>query len=293
MVVAGGDGSIKKVALAIAGRGIPMAILPIGTANNIAKSLGALGSRLGADRGLAGGRTPASGGRDGRDPVGIDAVRRIGWRGCVHRARHSRRRGGEREHDRADRARDRPRPAAAPAHRGGAGSRFRQLELDGSDLSGEYLLVEVMNMPLVGPNIPLAPGADYGDEQLEVVTVTEREREVLAEYVRARLSGGAAPPELTVRRGHPGDDARVSRRAARGRRGMAPRAADRRGRAGAEPGRGRGDDRAGGRRGRGLGQASSERPRRLHRPRDGRHVPVVGTAAPAHDGQVPQHERSS
>ena len=44
VVVAGGDGSIKRVALAIAGRGVPMAILPIGTANNIAKSLGALGS---------------------------------------------------------------------------------------------------------------------------------------------------------------------------------------------------------------------------------------------------------
>lgn len=34
-------------------------------------------------------------------------------------------------------------------------------------------------MPLVGPNIPLAPGADYGDERLEVVTVAEPEREVL------------------------------------------------------------------------------------------------------------------
>ncbi len=42
--VAGGDGSIKKVALALAGSGVPMAILPIGTANNIAKSLGVLGS---------------------------------------------------------------------------------------------------------------------------------------------------------------------------------------------------------------------------------------------------------
>ncbi|MBA3895362.1 MAG: diacylglycerol kinase, partial [Gemmatimonadales bacterium] len=44
VVVAGGDGSIKKVAIAMAGRGVPLAILPIGTANNIAKSLGALGS---------------------------------------------------------------------------------------------------------------------------------------------------------------------------------------------------------------------------------------------------------
>jgi diacylglycerol kinase (ATP) len=78
--------------------------------------------------------------------------------------------------------------------------RPRWLTLDGTDLSDEYLLVEVMNIPLVGPNVPLAPGADYGDDRLDVVTVTEREREVLAQYVRARLAGGAAPPELTVRR---------------------------------------------------------------------------------------------
>ena len=44
VVAAGGDGTIKKVALALAGRGIPLAILPIGTANNIAKSLGIIGS---------------------------------------------------------------------------------------------------------------------------------------------------------------------------------------------------------------------------------------------------------
>ena len=146
MVVAGGDGSIKRVALAIAGRGIPMAILPIGTANNIAKSLGALGSVSRAHRGLAAGRAPAA-------AVGTVATRWGAMRfvesvgvGRVHRARHPGRLGGEREHRRTDRARDRPGPAAAPAHRGGAGSPLPAVELDGSDLSGEYLLVEAMNI---------------------------------------------------------------------------------------------------------------------------------------------------
>ena len=44
VVVAGGDGSVKAVALALAGRGIPMAILPMGTANNIAKSSASWGA---------------------------------------------------------------------------------------------------------------------------------------------------------------------------------------------------------------------------------------------------------
>jgi hypothetical protein len=87
--------------------------------------------------------------------------------------------------------------------------RLRGLTLDGADHTEEYLLVEAMNIRLVGPNVPLAPRADCGDDRLDVVTVTERERGVLAEYVRARLSGhGAAPPELTVRRA-----ARVTMRA--------------------------------------------------------------------------------
>jgi diacylglycerol kinase family enzyme len=200
VVVAGGDGSIKKVALALAGRGIPMAILPFGTANNIAKSLGALGSVSeliagwrGAERRRLALGTVATrwGSMRFVESVGVGVFTELVTRGGSEVNEGT----GLTGHaiDRALLLLRRIVEERAP--------RFRRLELDGSDLSGEYLLVEVMNVPLVGPNIPLAPGADYGDEQLEVVTVTERERELLAEYVRARLSGGAAPPELTWRRG--------------------------------------------------------------------------------------------
>src|SRR5688500_5254852 len=40
VVVAGGDGTTAKVAKRIAGLGVPLAILPAGTANNVARSLG-------------------------------------------------------------------------------------------------------------------------------------------------------------------------------------------------------------------------------------------------------------
>jgi diacylglycerol kinase family enzyme len=200
VVVAGGDGSIKKVALAIAGRGIPMAILPLGTANNIAKSLGALGSvseliagwRRAERRRLAVGLVVTRwGSMRFVESVGVGVFTELVSRGDSEVSENT---TGLTGHaiDRALLLLQRIVAERAP--------RFRRLELDGSDLSAEYLLVEVMNMPLVGPNIPLAPGADYGDGELEVVTVTERERELLAEYVRARLSGGAAPPVLTTRR---------------------------------------------------------------------------------------------
>jgi diacylglycerol kinase family enzyme len=201
VVVAGGDGSIRKVALAIAGRGIPMAILPIGTANNIAKSLGVLGSvrdliagwRRAERRRLSVGTVATRWGTMRfLESVGVGVFTELVTRSSAEVSENT---GGLTGHaiDRALLQLQRIVAERAP--------RFRRLEVDGSDLSGDYLLVEAMNMPLVGPNVPLAACADYGDEQLEVVTVTEQERGLLAKYLKARLAGGAAPPELTVRRG--------------------------------------------------------------------------------------------
>ena len=101
--------------------------------------------------------------------------------------------------------------------------------LDGTDLSAEYLMVEAMNIPLAGPNVQLAPGADLGDGQLDLVTVSERERKLVEEYLRARLAGEAAPLELPVRRcrriqlGAAPDELHVDDRRLGGRRGRSQR----------------------------------------------------------------------
>jgi diacylglycerol kinase (ATP) len=211
VVVAGGDGSIRKVALAIAGRGIPMAILPIGTANNIAKSLGVLGSvrdliagwREAERRRLSVGTVATRWGTMRfLESVGVGVFTELVTRGSAEVSENT---GGLTGHA-IDRALMLLQGIVAERP-----PRLRRLEVDGVDLSGEYLLVEAMNMPLVGPNVPLAKCADYGDEQLDVVTVTAGERDLLAEYLKARLVGGAAPPELTAQRGR-----RVTMRASPG-----------------------------------------------------------------------------
>lgn len=74
------------------------------------------------------------------------------------------------------------------------------LEIDGRDYSGNYLLVEVMNINYVGPNLPLAPKADPADEVLDVVML-EGNKQKLKEYIQARLKGEKATLDLTSIKG--------------------------------------------------------------------------------------------
>lgn len=64
-----------------------------------------------------------------------------------------------------------------------------QLEIDGVDRSGKYLLAEIMNIKSVGPNLQLAPGADPGDGQFEVILVTEEQKAQFADSVMNKLKG--------------------------------------------------------------------------------------------------------
>jgi diacylglycerol kinase family enzyme len=196
VAVAGGDGSVKQVVLAVAGRDVPVAILPIGTANNIAKSLGSLGTfdeliagwRKAERRRLAIGTVATRWGATRFiESAGTGVFAELVIRGPEEIDENA---AGLTGHaiDRALLLLQRILEERHPIH--------RHVELDGTDLSGEYLLVEAMNIGLVGPNIPLAPGADFGDRRLELVTISERERGALAEYVRARLAGEATRLEL-------------------------------------------------------------------------------------------------
>lgn len=66
------------------------------------------------------------------------------------------------------------------------------LVIDGITYKGRYLLVEIMNIRSVGPNLVLAPHADPGDGWLEVILVPEEQRFALALYVQEQLNGIAS-----------------------------------------------------------------------------------------------------
>jgi diacylglycerol kinase (ATP) len=184
VAVAGGDGTVGRIARRMAGKGIPIAVLPYGTANNIARSLGINGMAVEAQIAAweDAPRVPfdaacAKGPWGSRRMVEGLGIGLFAW--TMPQASDSK--ALEKIDD----------PDEAVAHvlkmlRDRLDSykpREIQAKLDDKDLSGEYILFEAMNLQYIGPNLHLAPHVKVGDGKLHVVTVTEAEREKLHKYL--------------------------------------------------------------------------------------------------------------
>lgn len=200
VAVAGGDGTVRKTAHALAGRGVPLAILPTGTANNIAGSLGIRGPvrdiiggwkedrrvpfDLGVARGQWGDSLFLEGVGSGLVPAGIAAAQERLASGdedaqtALARALRT---------YRETLSRIAPRPWS--------------VAVDDLPVEGEFLLVEVLNIPSVGANLALAPDADPSDGLLDIVIAEETQRGELADYLDKRIAGGEPRLSLPTRRG--------------------------------------------------------------------------------------------
>ena len=199
VVVSGGDGTTAKVAKRLAGRGVPLAILPAGTANNIARSLGldAPLDKLIArwteavltpiDLGLA------------RGPWGEELFIEAWGLGVFPRMLE--RAAALEKMPAAERAAlGTPRHgidlmidlvmSSTPTH--------WTVSLDGEDRSGEYIMLEAMNIRYIGGAMELAPTADATDGALDVIAVREDERRPFVEYLRAIHLGSVPNREFTT-----------------------------------------------------------------------------------------------
>ncbi len=199
VVAAGGDGMVWRAASAVHGRDIALAILPVGTANNFATSLGISGSldalaagwhsakRRSIDLGVARGARGESRFLEG---VGAGLVASaIAGLSLSHSAPPTdpdARVAAAVGHCRELLAELHPTPAA--------------LRIDGERIEGEFLLVEVLNIRAVGPNLVLAPDADPSDGMFEVVMAREEHRAALDRYLRSRGEGRSDRLELPTRR---------------------------------------------------------------------------------------------
>lgn len=202
VLVAGGDGTVRKAAGMLMGRGVPMALLPFGTANNISRTLGLNESAREAIAGLSRARRVpfdvgtakgAWGETHFLEGVGLGAFP-IAM--CLAEKRVDNR-AARSDHEDMGLTRDlrylsrvlrKMRPTTW------------QIEADGENLSGEYYLCEVMNIRSVGPNLFLAPKADPADGFLDLVLVPASERSHLLDYIAARVARREAEAWLPTRR---------------------------------------------------------------------------------------------
>ena len=189
VVAAGGDGTVATAAGVAARTSAALAILPLGTANNIATSLGVnapareliaswtTARRMPFDLGRA--RTASTdwlvveGAGGGLVPAGIA---------------------------RAQAARKRRQDATPAAEVVAAVQAFRDalvaleprpwtLALDGRHISDEFLLVEILNIRSIGPNLVFGPDASPSDGYFDVVMAQEGHREQLLTYFERRAQG--------------------------------------------------------------------------------------------------------
>jgi len=79
--------------------------------------------------------------------------------------------------------------------------RFCKLEIDGTDHSGKFYMVEVMNIRSIGPNMVLAPNADPTDGELEVVLVPEAHMEKFSGFLLDKLTETDEPYHFHILRG--------------------------------------------------------------------------------------------
>ncbi len=202
VAVAGGDGTVGEVARRLVGKQIPIAVMPLGTANNIAKSLGLVerdacrlvagwpsAARLAFDLGIA---TGPWGRRHFIEGVGVGVfTQAMPW--ITRRESIAGARSGEM------RVADALRQLREHLH--GVVPLQLNAVLDGRDIAGRYVLFEVLNTRYVGPNLFLAPDVAHGEGLLHVVGVTEDQREELAAYLADWQDGKTWPAELGVHTG--------------------------------------------------------------------------------------------
>lgn len=175
VVASGGDGTVRAVATRLLGRDAVLSILPLGTANNIARTLGIEGDPLELISRLA---EPVKRAFDvGRVTAPWGAHYFLEALGFGFYADTLEAYEPEKEKSilRAVRAFTQTLPDYQ--------ARPFTMFLDGQEISGDFLLVEVLNTTAFGPRLKVAPEADVADGLFEVIRVRSQEQDSFVRYM--------------------------------------------------------------------------------------------------------------
>ena len=197
IVLAGGDGTVRKVAGELLERTLlekqfPIALIPLGTANNVAATLGLkedtaelmdswqTAQKKNFDIGIVNGlENPA---------FFLEAYGYGLFPYLMQEMKSEEEKEGETPDEKIKRAL-RVLHGLVQSYEG----KSCRLEIDSDEISGKFLLVEVMNTCSLGPNLHLAPSADPGDGYLNVVMISENQRADFSQYLLDRIHGHSVP----------------------------------------------------------------------------------------------------
>ena len=201
VVAAGGDGSVGRTARQLVGTTVPIAVLPLGTANNLALILDA-GKHDLLDRIAEWSIVPFDAGT-----IEFDRNRDWFFEGFgvgafaeTAAALTAQDRAGSGESSReAELARD----VAALCERSRTQTPFEaEVHVNGQVIYASLLMLEVLNIGRLGPNVELAPDVDPADGLLDVVLVEESQRELLTKFLAETEADRRVAPPFTAVRGN-------------------------------------------------------------------------------------------
>ena len=202
-VIAGGDGTVSRLAPWLAGQNTPFCILPLGTANNCARSLGQmhtvesiishlhLARTKKLDLGIV---TSSAGHRIFIESVGLGLL------------------GGFMSEMRILEKKKRSRIRLTPQVRLTDALEYLtilakdfppaecELLLDDEIVAGNFLLLEISNMGFIGPNLELVPNADPSDGCFDAIWVEGRQRKEWRNYLKSRRRGEPMDAPVRIRR---------------------------------------------------------------------------------------------
>ena len=195
IVAAGGDGTIRKITKELLDRKLsektwPIALLPLGTANNIAQTLNIQGSTEEIIQSWHHtGIKAFDVGRIRNLPKVDFFLESLGYGMFPYLIKKMR------KVEKSQTPEQEIRTALETLYEIVFSYEPKQchLTIDGKDHSGRFLMTEIMNTKLIGPNLFLSPHGDPGDGEFEVIMIPENDKDKLGAYISNKLKGVESP----------------------------------------------------------------------------------------------------
>jgi diacylglycerol kinase (ATP) len=200
IVVAGGDGAVTRALRACAGRNVPVAVVPLGTANNVARGFGHVGE-IGelVQRWDLNAHTSFYLG-EARSTWGVSRFAEAFGIGLMAQTILS----GEPEAH--EQFRDRHEKLGTLSERlqdliARLAPERLEISVDGQDYSGEYLWLEAGRVGFVGPNLPIAVEPDPWGRHLQIALLPVERRDQLLNCLKGGFGGASGALGLKLLRG--------------------------------------------------------------------------------------------